>query len=701
MNFKPTKQELVLVLMAVVLGTVLRMAHSERLAVEHFDEGVYSSVLWYDDATGQSYPMRHLYAPPLLPAMISVVAAVPGLEDIAPFLPSMIFGALTIIVLWAMARAWFGINAGYVIAFVVGMSDFHILFSRMALTDVPALFWICSAVGIAASGIHRQSKRQMIVAGVLTGIAWWTKYTGWLPLAIVVSGSGFWWLVRGRSTLSIGRLSLMLVTMAVVAFAVWSPVLWMLQEHGGYAAVKANHAGYFNGFDGWKERLTDQLTFHFRLDSWFGAAAIGIGLLAAGTQRWFGLRRSTWNHPQTSPSAESGVGSAADVPDWTPPPALLARFIVAAIALAIMANGIGTIGLLTCIGIGGMSGTFLWRTLTQLHGVRATAAGRNGHDGSREKPAPNTSSAIYNSADLAAAPTIDPMLGACLVVTWFCGMMLTTPMYHPYPRLSLPLLTSIWLAAAGGLSWWVEATINVSRRDVDGKVGGRLESVQRIVMGVVTVLLVMTILGTATLQRSWIWQDRTSLRDTAWFLGDAAIKDAADEYEVPEQPSFISDSGIISPDAEDEYDEEGNPILQPTALQQLQSLVQRWPDDSAKLADLSKPTCVIYCFGDPSVLKHLHDAGIQAAPVQDLSFPSSKLEGEPLPTYLVLGPYAIRTPGLFEQWATQQHRFDHVADFHFAPSEVVQFNLFAPKWIAQHDEVAVQRLELHRLKAQE
>ena len=40
------------------------------MAVEHFDEGVYASNIWFGPEAGYQYPMRRLYAPPLLPSLI-------------------------------------------------------------------------------------------------------------------------------------------------------------------------------------------------------------------------------------------------------------------------------------------------------------------------------------------------------------------------------------------------------------------------------------------------------------------------------------------------------------------------------------------------------------------------------------------------------------------------------------------------------
>src|SRR5262245_52822704 len=62
--------ELLLVGIILVLGLIHRGWHFELSTVEHFDEGVYASNLWFGEDSNFRYPMRHLYAPSLLPALI-------------------------------------------------------------------------------------------------------------------------------------------------------------------------------------------------------------------------------------------------------------------------------------------------------------------------------------------------------------------------------------------------------------------------------------------------------------------------------------------------------------------------------------------------------------------------------------------------------------------------------------------------------
>ena len=672
-----SKQELLLVLMGLLLGVAFRGLHAEQLAVEHFDEGVYASAAWYDSSTGQPWPMRHLYAPPLLPRTIQVLSAVPGLSSVAPFLPSMLLGSLTILVLWWLGRSMFGQSAGLLLVYVVGLSDFHILFSRMAMTDVPVLFWTSLAVGVGVKGLQSRSVRTMALAGLCTGIAWWTKYTGWLALAILLSGTGFWWILIGRREMSAMQLTKLLGSTVGTAVLVWLPWYLMLDSVGGYAAVAANHGGYLVGLDGWQNRLGSHMLYQFRFDSWLGPASIGLGLLAAGSRRWIELKRSTWN------AAADGTGNTAVAA--FPSPAILGRFVVSAVVLAVVAAGIGSAGLLTCLAVGGMAGMFLWPTLQELH--------RRSISNDRSAPAPGGSA--YYDADLNSAASIDPALSSCILVAWFSGMLLATPMYHPFPRLSLPLLAAIWLAAAAGITWWMEANITVARRGQGTTVSRQQAIMKRLVTVMVLVAVAITVTETGQLRRPLVWQDRTSLRDASWHLAAAVLQDVDRKYEGSKPATLVPSNTIIS--ANPEVDAASGHDGAANSLNQLERKVVSPFDVSVPLTDIFQPTCLVYAYGEPAVLGHLNAAGLNVTPVQDVAFDSASLAGEKLPTYLIIGPNALRTPGMMNDWADKQYRFQHVADFHFVPSETVLYNLFSAEWVLQHPECRVQKLELYRL----
>ncbi|MCA9058936.1 MAG: glycosyltransferase family 39 protein, partial [Planctomycetaceae bacterium] len=314
-----------LMLAITVCGLWLRFASLNALCVEHFDEGVYASTLWYNDDFGTDYPGRDFYAPPLLPTMIAAGQATLG-DHLAPFWFSLLTGTLTIPVIWWFTRSFFGKAAGLFAATTIALSDYHIIYSRMAMTDVPALLFTLLAIGLALRGINSISTRHMAAAGFCCGLAWWTKYTGWLPLAVVGSGSMVWWFWKGRRRIRFVSLCRLQLTMAATTLITFSPWWMALQDVGGLSAVSQNQAGYVSGFSVWTSQLATQLANQKLLDGRFGHIALLAGMLIAGVWRWKKAAGSTWNaacpqSPRTAGTLPTTPGAdpqptAVEMPPW-------------------------------------------------------------------------------------------------------------------------------------------------------------------------------------------------------------------------------------------------------------------------------------------------------------------------------------------------------------------------------------------------
>lgn len=667
------RSELAIVFALFLLSVALRFAAADGMEVEHFDEGVYASILWYDAVVGAPYPARQLYAPPLLSTLIELFALVPGCARLAPFLPSLLAGAFTTLILWRLVRSWFGSAAGLFVASIVALSDFHILYSRMALTDVPALMFLCASVGFGVSGIHHRAHRRMVFAGIACGLAWWTKYTGWLPLAILCSGSGLWWLWRGRTELSFARLSSLNATAAVTAFGIWSPWLLQLQDSGGYAAVAANHGGYLTGLSSWRDNLAMQLTCQFRFDGLSGCLSAGLGLFLAGSHRWIRIRRSTGNAWHISPDSATGT---------FPPPHVLARFTIAAVGVTAITFTVWTPLLLTCIAMGGTAGIFLWPVLQRLHARSQT----------RDLSPTSVGALPLTQEDLNSAPDVDPSLAVCVVVAWFGGMFVMTPLYHPYSRLLFPLTSVIWIAAAGGVGWWIESNLSVARRpaiDVRPSLFNRLAS--RLTTIILTVAVLISLLSLENPFSTLILEDRSSQRLAAQEVAEicrrsALGKSVAQQRIVPLNTTFSPDwreSDMAAPDSPD-------------------------MSDASDAEPDTDPRLVIYAYGEPAVLFHLNSLGSIARPVGHLNLSTPGTGGQSdgtaevhrptVSSYLVLGPYAKRTPGFWEEWLSRESGFELVGEVEFRPSEIVLLDLFSPSWLRSHEDARVQRLEIYRIR---
>ena len=173
---RPRGAEVLLVISITLAGLGLRSAHPSRLAVEHFDEGVYASNLFFHDKAGAGhYPDQHLYAPPLLPFLIECSMIVFGTANFAPMVVNIAAGALTVPVLWWLGRRWFGITAGLAAATLAALSDVHVFFSRTALTDVLLCFLLVCAVAFLHEALLTRRRLALFASGSLTGLAWWTR----------------------------------------------------------------------------------------------------------------------------------------------------------------------------------------------------------------------------------------------------------------------------------------------------------------------------------------------------------------------------------------------------------------------------------------------------------------------------------------------------------------------------------------------
>src|SRR5437870_9077199 len=123
-----SSRELALLTGVLLVGIGLRVMAFSRYAVEHFDEGVYASNIYFRPPDF-AYPQQRFFAPPLLPALIEV-GMIAGLRpNVAALLPSFLAGCATIVALWWFGRSWFGPKVGISAAALVALSDAQVMFS--------------------------------------------------------------------------------------------------------------------------------------------------------------------------------------------------------------------------------------------------------------------------------------------------------------------------------------------------------------------------------------------------------------------------------------------------------------------------------------------------------------------------------------------------------------------------------------------
>ncbi|MBI3865579.1 MAG: glycosyltransferase family 39 protein [Planctomycetia bacterium] len=493
----PARVELALVLVVSLVGLGLRVALPGRMAVEHFDEGVYASNFFFSGDKGdERYPKQHLYAPPLVPILIELTMVAFGPSNIAALAVSIVAGSLTVPLMWWVGRRWFGPAAGLAAATLVAFHDVHILFSRTALTDTLLCYVLLVAVHcfwVAQTSRHWFA---IVAAGILTGLAWWTKYNGWLALAIGLAGVIAWivfdrWPLESRPTgpaqnsrrqvKSVPTVLVIWAAVAAIALAVWGPWLWSLQDKGGYTAVAANHRGYFVGFAGWGASFAAQARKLSLLSGpMTGGSALVAFVVALGWLRSSGPG-FTWN-------------------------ALLRNnfifFALPVLCLVCVIEGAGVI--LAFLGIVGA-----------VVGIARIANDRSIDDRSRGSS-----------------------LAACLLAVWVAGLVVSIPMYTDYPRLVLPLLIACSLGAgvlvdacvaeirrnATSLRGAVDSEPSLSRRGSTGQAVARIKPVYLLALGVG---IVMAVTQSSVRERGIVgWQSRAGLADLAPEIRDDIARNA-------------------------------------------------------------------------------------------------------------------------------------------------------------------------------
>jgi hypothetical protein len=241
-----------------------------------------------------------------------------------------------------------------------------------------------------------------------------------------------------------------------------------------------------------------------------------------------------------------------------------------------------------------------------------------------------------------------------MLTAWFVGLVVTIPLYMPYPRLVLPLLVASWL----GVGSLVEALIGRIRSHADDLLAiergtqplltckrpaavalARVRPVFILAMGAAIVL--------ATRQRSPLqrgvrgWESRTGLADLAPAILDDACRNAGFDRET-----------------------------------QLKNFV-------------------IYTYGEPALLFNLRLSGAEFVnPVKDIAFAGPNALVPQLPSFIVIGPQAWRTPGFGEQLVKALPRLERAGRYRYVPSDLVVLD--GP--LIRSDRRTEHEIDLYRVK---
>jgi 4-amino-4-deoxy-L-arabinose transferase-like glycosyltransferase len=283
------RRDTVCVVVLAVLAALPRFWMFGRLGINHFDEGGYAMsarALALNELPEGLYPLQHFLSPPLFPSLAGLGMKLLGANaDWVLLGLSAVIGVATVPLMFLFGRRWFSREAGLAAGVLFALSDFHIVMSRIGLTDVMFTFFFVLALWAFAEAEERQSWTFAALAGVATGLAWNVKYHGWLA-GVIAAAALAPAVLRGdfrRAVAGLGRIAFAAV-IALLLYAPW--VLWVASTESGYSGLLAEHARFLQParalqsalrhaqmqlyLDGWSSRIAPAVSF------------IGAALLAGG-----------------------------------------------------------------------------------------------------------------------------------------------------------------------------------------------------------------------------------------------------------------------------------------------------------------------------------------------------------------------------------------------------------------------------------
>ncbi len=535
-----------------MIAFALRASAPAHMSIEHFDEGVYASN-YFSSHLDFRYPDRHLYAPPLFPAILEWALIFSGGNPHTVMFVNVVLGTALVAAIWWLTKLIAGDAAAIAAASLATFSDFLIQYSRAALTDTPVCLFMVLAVGCGLLALRDRNTLAILGAALFTAAAWWTKYNGWLPLAILGAGlAGSVLFDRPKTSEWMPRAGTFLV-IALGAFLFWLPCLWSLQEHGGYSAVAQNHAGYIVGFGGW----WDSWTRHFSVQSLNSRLLIVGGVCAILLfQRNRNANPMQWSN----------------------------RFWVV---------------LFSCVAILALGQPMMFALLLAGYGL---------------------------FAGLRKQMEVD-RLGFWLIAAWIGGLILTTPLYRPYPRLLMPLWIGLIIASALGFQ------ALLCHKENAAVVANKTRLVLRSgILGLCLIFLLRSGIGEST------FEDRTQLAR----ISESIVEEIQHFVRTTKQPNDIDAIIYV--------------IGEPGLYYHLAS------DDGDRLNFITQPGSNL----------------VMLTPIPN---------APRIPTFLVLGPHA---PDEQQELKTETDRATLIEEFPYHASDLVLLDDFPPSELEKNREQKIQ-----------
>lgn len=285
-TFLGANREIIIIVGLVVFAAVLRFWNLSSLGLTHFDEGSYAMTgRWIATFGKEGWIYQSGHAPGLFPTLIGFFFLVFGVTDYVAIAVSAVAGSLTVGLTYYVGKVWFNRTVGIIAALFLATTEYHLIYSRLALTDALFALFFWGAMACFFQGLRTTRRSWFVIGGLITGLCWNTKYHGFFPLVIV----GLWLssqmilnLKRGGKV-TWGKLPWRGFTYATLAAnLVYIPWFLFVQISVGYGEIFGYQLGYL--FSDESSLHTSFGTLFFYLKEWLSvgllvSAALGLGLV--------------------------------------------------------------------------------------------------------------------------------------------------------------------------------------------------------------------------------------------------------------------------------------------------------------------------------------------------------------------------------------------------------------------------------------
>lgn len=258
-----------------LLALLVRLPNFNQLGLTHFDEGGYAVgalALARGEGPDQFLSQQHFLSPPGYFGLGGMFMQVVGESATVLFLISLFFGALTAPLLFALVRESASRGSAAGAGVLLATSDFHVHYSRMALTDVSFTFLLLLALLLFTRGFRTDRMSTYLMAGIVVGFAWLTKYHGWLAGLVAILAHGPRLKERG--------VQLRLIASASMAIALYAPWYFHVESlPGGYAALTAEQGRFLSDWTNLVQHIWLQVDAQRFLESPLSGVGFALALM--------------------------------------------------------------------------------------------------------------------------------------------------------------------------------------------------------------------------------------------------------------------------------------------------------------------------------------------------------------------------------------------------------------------------------------